>query len=626
MGHHRVIPRTLIVVLSCLGALASGAAAQIPSPYTYRPKPTPTFTSEITVTATGVATETEEVPAPTTVITREEMDDAQVESVADLLARVPGLTVLRSGDEGKQTSLFTRGTNSNQTLVLFDGVRLNSPYLGGYDLSLLTTAGLERIEVARGPYSALWGADAIGGVVNMVPQLGRKGSAFAFVGEGGESGWQRYEGDVVLGSEHLGLYLSGLYRQGDGELDNSDFSTEQMLADVGWSWGTRGSRLAVVFQDLSTETGIPFVTPGVPTPDRRQRSDQRLMAVPFRWHPSDGWSLELVGAEIEREFSFRDPSDPWGFTETDTEATTTQARLASHHHLGGHTLTWGGEWREDVVSDRSNFGANLQDRATEVRSGFLQDVWRAGDRVRLILGARWDGTDEWGDEVSPRVNLGWRMSRDVELRIGYGQAFRQPSLGELYFPVFGNPELEPETSASYELDLSYTQPSGTSRWELNLFSTELDNLIQFDFTDLRNRNIGTAEVRGVELVVEAELTDASHSLLQVTWLDTSDEAGNELLRRPEWSASYTIGGLLWYGVRGDLTILYVGSRNDLDPTTNQRTRVSDHLTIDLAAAWQAFEAVELTLRVLNVTGESYEEVVGYPAPGRRFMGGLRLRL
>jgi outer membrane cobalamin receptor len=615
-----------LVALGALMLAAAVAYAQSSVSPSQQPPSTTVFGSEITVTATGTETVTEEVPAPTTVISREEIDNAQVENVADLLRRVPGVIVMGSGDEGKQTSVFTRGTNSNQTLVLFDGVRLNSPYFGGYDASLLTTSGLEQVEVARGPYSALWGADALGGVINLIPRRPRDATEFGFFGEGGEHGWQRYEGDLVLGGEHLGLYLSGLYRKGEGELDNSDFGTEQLLADVGWSWGSRGSRLAVVFQDLATESGIPFTTPGEPTPDRRQWSDQRLLAVPLRWSPSDEWTLELMAALLEREFRFRDPADPWGLTATDTAADTSQARLASHHDLGGHRLSWGGEWREDEVTDGSNFGANLEQRTSEVSSAFLQDVWNASNRLRLIMGVRWDSADDWGDEYSPRIHLGWMLTDELELRAGYGEAFRQPSLGELFFPISGNPALRPERSKSYEVDLAYAPPGTDLRWELNLFATDLDDLIQFDFIGFENVNIGTAEIRGAELIVDSKLTDSSYQLFQVTWIDTEDDVGNQLLRRPEWSGSLTIGGLIWYDLRGDLTILYVGSRDDVDPVSFDRIRLPDHFTTSLALAWQAWDQVEITLRVVNLTDTSYEEVAGYPAPGRRFAGGLRIRL
>jgi len=583
------------------------------------------FADNITVTATGIATEAIEVPVPTTVITKQEMEDSQAENVADLLRRVPGLTVLRSGDEGKVASVFTRGTESDQTAILFDGVRLNSPYVGGYDLSLLTTSGIERVEVARGPYSALWGADAIGGVINVIPRVGLGGFSATLFGEGGEDGWQRYQGDLTLGGKTFGLFLSGVHREGDGELDNSDFATDQQLIDVGWS-SRNGSRLAVVGQNLETETGIPFAVPGQPTPERRQFSDERLIAVPLRWAVGTTWNLELTASEVTREFQFSDPDDPSGITDSRTDADTRQARFSSHHALSGHTVTWGGEWREDEVTDVSNLGANLDGRTTEVTSAFVQDVWHAGKKVQVILGTRWDDTDEWGSETSPRAHLGWTIGDTVEMRVGYGKAFRQPSLGELYFPLFGNPELQPETSSSYEIGFVQAPKGGTSRWQLNVFKTELEDLIQFDFAASTSRNIARAEILGAELAYDSALTPDFSQLMQVTWLDTEDDAGNPLLRRPEWSGAYTLTGLFWHQVRGDLTVLYLGSRWDVDPITFERVELGGSATVDLALAWQFMDALELTARAINLLDREYQTVRGYPAPGLRVMGGLRLRL
>lgn len=616
--HVHVRPSVAAFVIA---VCAAPATAQIAPP---APRP-PTFADDITVTATGLASEAVDVPVPTTVISRQEIEDSQTESAAELLKRVPGLTVLRSGDEGKITSVFTRGTESDQTLILFDGVRLNSPYVGGYDLSLLTTSGIERIEVARGPYSALWGADAIGGVINVIPRVGLGEFAATLFGEGGERGWQRYQGDITLGGDTFGIFLSGLHREGEGELDNSDFTTDQQLVDAGWSW-KNGSRLAVVGQNLETETGIPFVTPDQPTPDRRQASDERLIAVPMRWVAGTSWTLELTLSEITREFRFSDPDDPFGLDEARTDADTRQARLASHHHLGDHTLTWGGEWREDEVTDVTTFGTNLDGRTAEVVSGFVQDVWRTGSKTRLIVGARWDDTDQWGSEVSPRAHLGWMLSDTLEMRVGYGQAFRQPSLAELYYPLSGNPDLEPETSTSYELGFVETPRRGSNRWQLNIFKTELDNLIQFDFASYTNRNVASAEILGAELAYESALTAEFTQLVQITWLDTEDDAGEELLRRPEWTASYTLTGSFWNRVRGDFTVLYLGRRWDVDPSTFERVSLGGFATVDLALAWQVFDELELTVRATNLLDRGYEAVRGYPAPSRRVIGGLRLRL
>ncbi len=158
-----------------------------------------------------------------TVITRKQMDDTQAASVTELLRRVPGMSVVQSGETGALTSVFTRGTNSNHTLVLFDGVRLNSPYYGGFDWSLPTTTALERIEIARGPYSALWGADAVGGVINLIPYREVNKVGGRLLAEGGEDAWQRWEVSAGYASKKFDVHVSGYRRSSDGTLENSEF-------------------------------------------------------------------------------------------------------------------------------------------------------------------------------------------------------------------------------------------------------------------------------------------------------------------------------------------------------------------------------------------------------------------
>lgn len=578
------------------------------------------FTDRITVTATGAEEPVDEVPLPVTVIDRDEIDDAQQESVAELLRRVPGVTVARSGGDGAATSLFTRGTESDHTLAMFDGVRLNSPYFAGYDWSLLPTAGIARVEVARGPFSALWGADALGGVVNVVPTRASGGLSASLLGEGGADGWQRFEGAVGWAGGGFDLYASGFDRQGEGELPNSAFDAAQLLLDGGWSWG-EGNRVAFLVQDLDSDVGIPFSSPGSLTPNRRQRTDQRLVAAPLRFRPADGWDLELVASRVEREIAFRDPDDPFGFTYSDTEADTDQARLASRHRLGGHQLTWGGEWREDEVSDASSYGPNLDGDSTEVRSLFVQDVWRPADAVDVVAGVRWDNADQWGSVVSPRLSVGWRVAADVELRAGYGRAFRQPAIGELYFPFSGNPGLEAERSDSYEAGVTFYV--GSSRLYANLFANDIENLVVFDNATFAFANVAEADVLGAELAWEAPVTGKLLSTLQATWLDTEDSDGLELLRRPNWSASWTLHGVLTERLRGAVSAVWVGSRPDVDPVTFGRIQLGSHLTGNLSLSYEVLEGLDLLLRVRNVADESYEEVAGYPAPGRRVTGGLR---
>ena len=602
-----------VVVIGCVLVTASWSSAQ-----------QPTFTDAITVTATGVEEPAGDVPLPVTVIDREQIEDAQEESVADLLRRSPGVTVMRSGDDGSAVSLFTRGSESDHTLAMFDGVRLTSPYFGGYDWSQLPTAGIERIEVARGPFSALWGADAIGGVVNVIPSRAAQGPTATLFAEGGDDDWQRIEGAVSWAGDGFDLYASGFDREGEGNLGNSDFSTGQLMVDAGWSWGP-GNRVAVLIQDLDSELGIPFSSPGNLTPNRRQDTEQRLVAVPLRWQAGEHWQLELVTSRVERALAFRDPEDPGGYTRSDTDADTTQARLASHHSFSDHRITWGTEWRSDEVTDGSSFGPNLEQDTSDVLSAFAQDVWQVNDQLRLIAGIRWDDADEWGSEISPRVAAGWQVTPSLELRTAYGHGFRQPSVGELYFPFSGNTDLEPEESDSFEAGLVWTAVSG-SRIELNVFQTDIDQLIDFDYVTYAFANVAGAEITGAELAWDVQLTAQTLSSLAATWLDTEDADGLQLLRRPEWSASWTIRGELLDRLRGDLTVLWVGQRHDVDPITYGRTELDSHVTGSVSLSYRLMQGLELTLRGHNVADESYEEVAGYPAPGRRITGGVRWRL
>ena len=614
-------PYTVTLIAGLL-VLMLGGSSVIAQVTTEQPPLEAEFGSEITVTATGVESEISEVPVATTVITRKQMDDTQAASVTELLRRVPGVSVVQSGNTGSLTSVFTRGTNSNHTLVLFDGVRLNSPYYGGFDWSLPTTTALERIEVVRGPYSALWGADAVGGVINLIPHRERKKVGGRLLVEGGDYGWQRYEVSAGYASSKFDIHVSGYRRSGDGDLENSDFKGTQGLTTAGFSWG-QGSRIGLVYQDLSSEIGIPFVTPSAPTLNRRQETKQRLIAIPLKWKIAAKWDLEVVASRVERNFDFQDPDDPWGYTFSNTTADTDQARLASHHTLGGHTISWGAEWREDIVTDVNPFGVSLEGVSDQTLSAFAQDNWQIGWGFRLLFGVRWDDTDAWGSKTTGRVDFGWSLADTFELRGGYGQAFRAPSLGELFGPFGGNPELEPETSNSGELGLVYTPLNGHSRWQLNVFTTDIDDLIEFDYVNYENVNAGKARIKGAEFVWEQGALDVIRWYLQGTYLNTEGADGMALLRRPRFSASWTLNGDIGRRWSGDVTVLWVDSRADIDPETFERSEAESYTTINLAIAWEAWQRITITARALNILDADYQEVLGYPAPGRRWMAGLR---
>jgi vitamin B12 transporter len=348
------------------------------------------------------------------------------------------------------------------------------------------------------------------------------------------------------------------------------------------------------------------------------------MAVPVKWRIGENWLLELTGSRVERTIDFSDPDDPWGYVFSITQADTDQARLASHHTLGDHTISWGGEWREDVVSDENPFATSLDEVSDRFVSAFAQDLWQVNEKFKLLFGVRWDDTESWGSETTGRIDFGWQLTDTFELRGGAGQAFRAPSVGELYAPFGGNPELQPETSDSGEIGVVYTPLSGSSRWQFNVFATDIEDLIDYDYASMQNTNIGKARIKGAEVIWEQGALDVVRWYLQASYLDAQGDDDLELLRRPQWSASWTINGTLSRKWSGDFTVLWVDTRPDVDPVTYERAEAKSYTTVNLSVAWQAWQKIEVTARALNVLGADYEEVLGYPAPGRRILAGLRL--
>ena len=218
--------------------------------------------------------------------------------------------------------------------------------------------------------------------------------------------------------------------------------------------------------------------------------------------------------------------------------------------------------------------------------------------------------------------MGFQATDVVEVHASYGEAFRQPSVGELFFPFSGNPDLDPERSQSAELGLGLRP--GKHRIDAAVFTTDSEDLIDFNFATFSFANVEQVEINGFELSWSAPVSKAVDSTLQATWLDTEDQDGLELLRRPEWSSSLSFNGRIGERVRGDLSVLYVGERADIDPVTFARTRIGSYVSAHLGVSYELIAGLEVTARVQNLADEDYEEVAGYPASGRALHRRLAL--
>ncbi len=598
--------RNLLVLIGILGGVVP-VVAQAPQPQQTL------FEEAIVVTASLDGEQENDLPAAVSVIEAAEIEARQTTGVADLLATLPSMTVVQSGSPGQVTSLFTRGTNSDQTLVLWNGVELNDPYFGGFNWAFMPTEGVGRVEAVRGPFSSLYGGDAVGGVVQIL-SAPQEGADFQL--EGGENGYARGQisASTSLGSTRV--EVAGHLRRGDGQVDNDFFDGEALMARAEWEMQP-GMSLGLLVRAADTDTGIPF-SGGAPSPERKISWQERLVAVPFR-ADLGSWQVQAQVSGLTYDNQFRDPEDPYGFTAADTDSKSLRARAVASYRLEeGSWLAVGSEWDRAEVSDASTFGTNLDGENQRTVALFGEVFYRIG-RVILDGGVRQDDNDVFGSKTSPRLGVQVEVTDSTRLRASWGQAFSPPSIGELYFPVSGNPELEPETSESLEVGLE--QRFGG--WVLGLtgFQNDLSNLIEFDFASYQNFNVGRARTQGVEL--EAGFLKGHWRLRwNGTYLETEDlDTGQVLLRRPGESSNLVVA----YAPKNwstSLTGLYVGDREDVDPITFDRTPNEAYVRLDVAARWRPGTRLAPYARIENLLGEEYQPALGFPAPGRTLVVGV----
>ena len=620
-----MLARGILLAVGILGGAMPAFAAQ---PTTAPP----TYDETLVVTAALEEQPEEEASSSVTVIGRDEIEDRQATSIQELLRTVPGVTVARSGSPGKATSVFMRGTESDQTLVLWNGIELNDPFFGSFDWAFLPTDGVERVEVVRGPASARYGSEAIGGVVQV---LTRSAPGTSVRLEGGEESFLR---GAVTASAQTGpvhLDVAGHVRRSEGRVDNDFFDGEELAVRADWA-ASDTTAIGLVARANDSTVGVPYDFLGNPSPDRNQERQTRQVAVPVTW-TSGPWSVDAQVSHTQTALLFKTPDDP--FSGSDTDADRDGARLVGSYTVReGLWAAAGADWEHEEVTNRPTTpaaGAALENATQQTWSTFGQLFWDTGP-VALDLGVRRDDNDAFGAETTLRAAAAAPLGAGFRLRGSYAEGFRAPSLGDLYYPGFGNPDLQPETSESVEMGLDWVSgsvvPAGSAKsrtarpgWRLGLtaFSTDLDNLIVFDFVRSLPLNIGRARSRGLELSVER----TGHRLsgrLGATYQEPEDlTTGEQLLRRPKRSASLVVSWRpAWVPAHASTlsaTVEHVGSRPGIGAELDAYT------TVGVAASWHLTERIEPTVRVENLLDEDYEEAVGFPAFGRRVIGGVHLR-
>jgi len=606
--------RTTLAVVTLFAGLLGGESPV----WSQEPNQTaiPTFNDQLLVSASLDAEAKDQTPASVTVVPAAEIEARQATTLADAMGLVPGLSIVQTGAPGQQSSLFVRGAESDQTLLLWNGIALNDPYFGGANWQFVPTDGAERIEVIRGPFSALYGSGAMGGVVSLLTGRHDGGSAHL---EGGEYGYAR--GSIAAGTTLGRLRLDGVgaVRRGGTEVKNDDFDANDLtlrgLFDL-----RENANVGLLVRGNQSETGIPF-SGRTATPDQSIAWREREVALPVHAVVDGNWEIEGQLATTRFDNAFRAPSDPFGFTRSDTESEGRRGRLVgSWQSARDLRISFGGDVERLEVTSSGSFGTSLDGSRQRTWAAFAEASAPVG-KGRIQVGLRRDDNDVYGEQTSLRAGAVVPLG-GFRLRASYGESFRAPSLGELFFPGSGNPALRPEQGKSLEVGVE--REIGVVRLSLVGFENRQNDLIDFDLATFTNVNVARARSRGLEGEVEARRGIGSVRVT-ATYLDAEDRAtGEPLLRRARRSATL-LASLNPKSWGFSLSGRYVGSRADVDPVTFGRTENPSYVRFDLSARYAGWSKIEPFARVENLADREYEEALGFPAPGRTWVGGLAVR-
>ncbi|MDX1757857.1 MAG: TonB-dependent receptor [Marinobacter sp.] len=574
----------------------------------------------IVVTGTAGPLTIGESLSSVTVIKDEEIQAQNPAEFKDLLRGQPGIDVVTNGSFGKHTSVFTRGTGSDSTVFLIDGVRLRSATSGGAPWQFVPVELVERVEIVRGPRSSLYGADAVGGVIQ----------AFTVDPAPGHHGWieaaagnfdtQRVNVGAAASSEHTRISLNGLYKESDGApvVEDGD--------DRGYRNSAGVARLVHEF-DNGGEAALVLLESRGNTEFDSGNTDFLIRTFGFRLDApvSDYWrsSVQLSEARDEQE-TFGSFSD---------SVFNTVSRTARWDN----TLTW--DVHEWVI------GAELQDEAVTSTVEFDEDS-RSNSalftQLRLHFGPsdvqlslRGDDNEAYGKNETGGIALGHSLDSYHRIRASYGSSFRAPTFNDLFYPFqtfdsgtsfTGNPDLEPEKSDAYELGASGSYQNWY--WDLAIYQMDIENLIELQFDiptlTLSPQNVSDAQIRGAELNAGLDLNDWRINASLAVTDPRDEETDNRLRRRSSKSArldvdrdlaNWSVGGsVAAYGYR------YDDAAND--------KRLPGFATLDLRTSWTFAQDWTTRLTVANVLDREYstaERFDGskYIAAGRTAMLSVR---
>jgi vitamin B12 transporter len=615
--------KTKFIIASLLCAAATPAlAAPTPAPAA-TPTPTPTATATpattpaetvITVTATRNPRPLAQTASSVTVITRRQLESRDIFDLAQAVTLAPGVSLAQTGTSGKSASVFIRGAESNHTLVLIDGVRANNPDDGRFDFGAMPAENIERIEVVRGPGSALYGSDAIGGVINIITRRGTGPLVTGVKLEGGSRGTNKQVFSVHGQAGKTGISLAASHLGTNGFFTNDYYHDNGASLRLDRDLGS-GANLTFLTRLSNAHAGVPGQEYLLPDPFESERTSDLNTSLRFtnqRARYRDELSIGLNDRHLRdddsRDTQYNFPSYPLAHNRTDTLS----AQRA--WNLGSHVITTGLEHLDEHFN--SNAGI---DNNTHTDAVFVQDEWHAG-RLSLVPGLRQERNSQYGNFTSGHLAGAYQMDEANRLKFSVGNAFKAPTFYDLY-GFGGNPNLDPERSVGMDLGIEHALNGGSLG--VTYFYNHIKQEIVYDNATMTSINVNSARVQGLELSFDKRLDGHNRLLINQTFTDISSANPSASLRRPKYNTSADLLSKMgrW---NTDLALEAQGRRQDADFVNQFAPQPYPGYTrLDLTLGYRLHSGSQIYVRGQNLLDRQYAQAAGYPAPGFNFILGFK---
>jgi vitamin B12 transporter len=620
-------------------------------------EPSPEVLEEVVVTATKTPVPVSQLTSAVEVIKGEELEQKKIKTVIDSLRLAQGVFAFSNGGPGTLANVRMRGAQSKHTLVLIDGVIVNSPTDGAFNFANLTTDNIERIEILRGAQSMLYGSDAVGGVINVITKRGAgRPMASAFV-EYGSFATLR-EGAQVTGETGPADFAFSLsrwdtsnfsavsYRRGAAERDG--FHNWQGSGKIGVALPKDGRlELTLRWWNSDVHNDSAFGTTRFDVFGSRSTTRTLILSGAYEQAITAWWNQKLTLAQNDERQIFHP-----GTVRRDLETGAVSLITSSPSDLGilNRRLEWqhnfqigkpllltaGYQFREEQ-GDTTNFGAAQPNRLISSHAGFAQVQVNIQDRLLFTGGIRQDSYNVFGDATTYRVTGGYlAQSTGTKVRGGYSTGFRAPTLNDLFFAGSNNPNLNPEKSQSLDFGVDQSFLGDRLTLSAGYFWNRFRNLIIFQSSPLCPPsspfgcplNVAVAKSQGWELGFRARFTKGLEAHGQYTMTLTRDlsaglpPSGRRLPRWPMDQASVGVTFLPIEPARIIVDYRFVGARND-DAANSPQQRQGSFGVVNLSATYDVSRQLQVFGRIDNLFDQQYEEILSFGRPIRSVYGGVR---